>query len=135
TDLAAEQDADHRAARPVVRVPGRAADADPAPGLSAAQSRRQEARLAGHQERDGSSGAAILKRHARRYPLHAIGCGVALSALLVLGAQRVAADPTPAVDARAHVNLLRVDGSINPAIADYIRHGIERSQEDGAAAL
>ena len=33
------------------------------------------------------------------------------------------------------VKLLRVDGSINPAIADYVRHGIDVAARDGAAAL
>jgi membrane-bound serine protease (ClpP class) len=35
----------------------------------------------------------------------------------------------------AHVNLIRVDGTINPASSDYIQQAITRSEGDGAAAL
>lgn len=52
-----------------------------------------------------------------------------MSVLLALGCW-----PQVAVGA-PEVKLLRVDGSINPAIADYIRHGIEVASRDGAAAL
>lgn len=39
------------------------------------------------------------------------------------------------VAAASHVNLVVVDGSINPASADYIQQAIATSEEDGAAAL
>ena len=55
--------------------------------------------------------------------------------MLLLAAPAPAGDPQPAVATPAHVDLLRIDGSINPAIADYVRYGIERAQEDAAAAL
>jgi membrane-bound serine protease (ClpP class) len=65
---------------------------------------------------------------------------VALGVALLLGTARsspaaptVAGTPAPAPP--AHVDLLRVDGSINPGVADYVRYGIERAQEDGAAAV
>lgn len=45
------------------------------------------------------------------------------------------ATPMPVAAGPLHVDLLRVDGSINPGIADYVRYGIERAQEDGAAAV
>jgi membrane-bound serine protease (ClpP class) len=35
----------------------------------------------------------------------------------------------------AHVNVVRIDGSINSASADHIEHAIETSQGDGAVAL
>ncbi|HEY8517546.1 MAG TPA: nodulation protein NfeD [Candidatus Binatia bacterium] len=48
-------------------------------------------------------------------------------------AASAAAEVTPAPG--AHVNQLTIDGTINPAVAEYVRDAIERSQEDGAAAL
>jgi len=41
--------------------------------------------------------------------------------------------PLPAV--AAHVNVITVDGTINPASSDYIQKGITRSEGEGAAAL
>ena len=35
----------------------------------------------------------------------------------------------------AHVNVVRIDGSINPASADYLMHAIETSEKDGAVAV
>jgi membrane-bound serine protease (ClpP class) len=35
----------------------------------------------------------------------------------------------------AHVNVVTIDGSINPASSDYIQSALARSEEDGAAAL
>ncbi|MGH0030020.1 MAG: NfeD family protein [Myxococcota bacterium] len=35
----------------------------------------------------------------------------------------------------AHVNLVRIDGSINPASSDYLQQAIASSEKDGAAAL
>jgi membrane-bound serine protease (ClpP class) len=37
--------------------------------------------------------------------------------------------------AATHVNLATIDGSINPASADYLIRSIEQSEQDGAAAL
>ncbi len=37
--------------------------------------------------------------------------------------------------AAAHVNVIRVAGSINPASSDYIQNAIEASEADGATAL
>ncbi|MCZ6464574.1 MAG: nodulation protein NfeD, partial [Proteobacteria bacterium] len=57
----------------------------------------------------------------RRLGLHAVAC-----ALLI----------APATGAfAAHINLATIDGSINPASADYLIHAIEQSEEDGAVAL
>ncbi|MEW6272095.1 MAG: nodulation protein NfeD [Thermodesulfobacteriota bacterium] len=69
---------------------------------------------------------------------------VALVAAVAAGTASTATTPSPApsqtADAQAtpaggHVNLLTIDGTINPAVADYVKDGIERSERDGAAAL
>lgn len=54
--------------------------------------------------------------------------------LIAFGAAALAA-PAPDPPRSKHVNLIVVDGSINPAVVDYIQESIERSREDGAAAL
>ncbi len=41
----------------------------------------------------------------------------------------------PVFRAGGHVNLIRVDGSINPASADFILKSIRQSEDEGAAAL
>ena len=43
--------------------------------------------------------------------------------------------PVPSVPSTAHVNLIVIDATINPAIADFIRESIEHSAQDGAQAL
>ncbi|MBI3300729.1 MAG: nodulation protein NfeD [Deltaproteobacteria bacterium] len=56
-----------------------------------------------------------------------------LAACLALwtgGACDAATDPTA-----AHVNLIVVDATINPAVADFIHESITRSSQDGAQAL
>lgn len=40
-----------------------------------------------------------------------------------------------AAQAEGHVNVVRIDGSINPASADHFMQAIQRSEKDGAAAL
>ncbi len=45
------------------------------------------------------------------------------------------APPTPSGKHAARVNLITIDGMINPASADYIREAIARSQDEGADAL
>lgn len=50
---------------------------------------------------------------------------------LVLGLALLASAPAGA----AHVNVVTVDGSINPAVADYLKKAIARSEQEGAAAL
>lgn len=56
----------------------------------------------------------------------------AAAVLLVWAALALAApDGAPG----RHVNLAVIDGSINPATVDYVQESIERSREDGAAAL
>lgn len=84
--------------------------------------------MAGHQAGDGAAGARPLTG-LRSRQLRVLRAIVAAVAILVAGAG-AAVEP-----AEVHVNLLRVEGSINPAVAAYIRDGIERSAEDGAAAL
>jgi membrane-bound serine protease (ClpP class) len=51
---------------------------------------------------------------------------VALAALCLLVAQ---------VAAAAHINVVTIDGSINPASSDHIQRAIALSEEDGAAAV
>jgi membrane-bound serine protease (ClpP class) len=46
----------------------------------------------------------------------------------------IAFTPAPSAGA-AHINLITVAGSINPASSDYIQKAIAQSEEDGAAAL
>jgi membrane-bound serine protease (ClpP class) len=41
----------------------------------------------------------------------------------------------PCVASAAHVNVVRIDGSINPASSDYLQQAIAQSETDGAAAL
>ena len=41
----------------------------------------------------------------------------------------------PCAALAAHVNVVRIDGSINPASSDYLQQAIKTSEEDGAAAL
>jgi membrane-bound serine protease (ClpP class) len=53
-----------------------------------------------------------------------LGAGLALLICLAAGSA-----------AAAHINLIVVDGSINPASSDYIQHAIDTSEQDGAAAL
>src|SRR5712691_6499165 len=45
-------------------------------------------------------------------------------------ARTTASDPAP-----AHVNLIVVDATINPAVADFIHESINRSSQEGAQAL
>jgi membrane-bound serine protease (ClpP class) len=40
-----------------------------------------------------------------------------------------------AASAAGHVNVVRIDGSINPASSDYLQQAIQTSEEDGARAL
>ena len=41
----------------------------------------------------------------------------------------------PCTALAAHVNLVRIDGSINPASSDHLQHAIAQSESDGATAL
>jgi len=41
----------------------------------------------------------------------------------------------PCVASAAHVNVVRIDGSINPASSDYLQQAIAQSETDGATAL
>jgi membrane-bound serine protease (ClpP class) len=41
----------------------------------------------------------------------------------------------PCVASAAHVNVVRIDGSINPASSDYLQQAIAQSETEGAAAL
>ena len=49
------------------------------------------------------------------------------------------ANPVPPVSpvsfGEAHINLIVLDATINPATADFIRESIEHASEDGALAL
>lgn len=57
----------------------------------------------------------------------ALRWGVLLSALLALLG--------PAAAGAAHINVVTIDGSINPASSDYLQQAIARSEEDGAEAV
>ena len=52
--------------------------------------------------------------------------------LIVLGASVFA---QPKDGAAPHVDLIAIDGSINPAVDDFIREGIARAKHNGARAL
>ena len=52
------------------------------------------------------------------------GCALAALALLLPGAA-----------AGLHVNLVTIDGSINPASSDYLQQAIEKSESEGAVAV
>jgi membrane-bound serine protease (ClpP class) len=41
----------------------------------------------------------------------------------------------PLAAGAAHVNLVKIDGSINPASSDYLQNAIAQSEADGAEAL
>lgn len=81
----------------------------------------------------------IFKQYCERWG----GC----KALLVVGATALiltwgvstllaqTESPVPSVPSTAHVNMIVIDATINPAIADFIRESIEQSAHDGAQAL
>jgi len=58
-----------------------------------------------------------------------------LAILLLSGTVSLSAQTEPLVTAPAHVNLIVVDGMINPATADFIRESIVQSGHEGAQAL
>lgn len=55
--------------------------------------------------------------------------------LFLSGVASLSAQTAPLVHAPAHVNLIVIDGMINPATADFIRESIAQSGQDGARAL
>ncbi len=57
----------------------------------------------------------------------------ALAALVALVWTGLAAPP--AAGQGKHLLVLRVDGSINPAVSDYLQKGIEQAAQEGAAAV
>ncbi len=62
----------------------------------------------------------------------AVACAALLAALAAVAG---GAEAPPAFRPGGHVNLIRVEGSINPASADFILKSIRQSEEEGAAAL
>ncbi len=62
-----------------------------------------------------------------------LSVAVPLLAWVLLAGGECRATPTEPKD--AHVNLIVVDATINPAIADFIRESINKSYQDGALAL
>jgi membrane-bound serine protease (ClpP class) len=55
--------------------------------------------------------------------------------LVLLGAVGIAAADTAPVSRTGHLNVVTIDGSINPASSDYLQKAIAESETDGAAAL
>jgi len=41
----------------------------------------------------------------------------------------------PAAAVAEHINLIRIDGSVNPASSDFMQHAVATSEQDGALAL
>jgi membrane-bound serine protease (ClpP class) len=68
----------------------------------------------------------VVSLHRRRRAW--VGACVALAAVFVLGI-------VPARAGAGHVVRIVVDGTINPAVADFIHESIDRAHGDGAAAL
>ncbi len=62
-------------------------------------------------------------------------CVAALAAATLATPAARAGERPPATQHTPHVNLVRIAGSINPAVVDYVREALERSVADGAAAL
>jgi membrane-bound serine protease (ClpP class) len=60
---------------------------------------------------------------------------LALALAAATGAGALAQSSAPAARGSARVNLIEVDGSINPAVADFIDDSISRTLSDGAGAL
>jgi len=53
----------------------------------------------------------------------------------ILGALALALALVPAVSLAEHINLIRIDGSVNPASSDFLQHAVAQSEDDGALAL
>ncbi len=68
-------------------------------------------------------------RHTLRSRFQAIGFLAGVIGTLVL------CYPLAVAQAAGHLNVITIEGSINPASADYIMEAIEISEADGAAAL
>src|SRR5262249_13611599 len=97
-------------------------DADVPSRLPAAQPRRQATRVAGYPA--GHAGA----RPARSAGMKLRRAVAALVAIALAVAVRARADE-PALER------IVIDGSINPAVAEYVREGIARASAEGRAAL
>src|SRR5204862_4804510 len=110
-DAAAVEDADHTAPRTLVRLPGHHADADVPPGVPAAESRREAARLGGRPE------GHARPRAADRGQVMRVLVAAALAVVLAL----------PAPGRAAVVDRIVVDGAIGPAVAAYVAAAIERA--------
>src|SRR5581483_10445030 len=157
------EDADHAPARHVAGVSRHPGDAHVPPGVSPAQSGRQEARLAGHQAGDGAARDASVKRGRLRRAGRAVAIAVwlalagAATALVPAAAARSPApaepagspgaakpgsptpSPAPARGAAAgtapRVHLVRIDGAITPAVVDFLRDSLAHAERERAAAL
>src|SRR5262249_59947034 len=97
-------------------------DADVPSRLPAAQPRRQATRVAGYPA--GHAGA----RPARSAGMKLRRAVAALVAIALAVAVRARADE-PALER------IVIDGSINPAVVEYVREGIARASAEGRAAL
>jgi membrane-bound serine protease (ClpP class) len=62
-------------------------------------------------------------------------CLLALAIAAACGASAGAQSAAPPAHRSAQVDLIEIDGSINPAVADFIDDSISRAQRDGAGAL
>src|SRR5262249_25170481 len=89
--------------------------------------------MAGHSARDERTGAADsqtprrVSLRARTLALVAIAAAIGIAGFLAGAADRPAAD--------RWVELIKVDGSINPAVANYIDDALATASRGGAAAV
>jgi membrane-bound serine protease (ClpP class) len=54
---------------------------------------------------------------------------------MLAGAIALALALVPATALAEHINLIRIDGSVNPASSDFLQDAVAQSEEDGALAL
>src|SRR5213078_1662487 len=123
TDASPREDPDHAASRTMVRLSRHQADADVSSRLPPPQSGRQAARLAGHPE--GHAGARHRHGPAMRWPAAGVG--------LLLGLRTAALVAAPLADGA--LARIVIDGTINPAVADFTHEAIARAEREGAPAL
>src|SRR5205814_861678 len=122
-DAAPDESADHAAPRALVRLSRHQADADLPSRLPAAQPGRQAPGVGGHPEGHGGAG------HSGRAPVSR-AAGALLGLALVAVPVRADAPAGSASLAR-----IVVDGTINPAVSDFVHEAIARAAAEEAPAL